>query len=95
MTTVTKPLTGILNPEKKIMRSLGPKDLVPRLGASEAMIRMFLRKYYPDIHEKNKSWIFSPGQAKEIETDYKNRVRAREAGKKRRIEQELAGIDEL
>jgi len=94
MTTVTKPLTGILNPEKKIMRSLGPKDLVPRLGASEAMIRMFLRKYYPDIHEKNKSWIFSPGQAKEIETDYKNRVQAREAGKKRRIEQELAGIDE-
>jgi hypothetical protein len=67
MTTVTKPLTGIRNSQKNIMRPLGPKGLVPRLDASEAMIRMFLRKYYPDIHVKNKSWIFSPGQAKEIE----------------------------
>jgi hypothetical protein len=94
MTTVTKPLTGIRNPEKKIMRPLGPKDLVPRLGASEAMIRMFLRKYYPDIHVKNKSWIFTLEQAGQIEADYKNRVQARDAEKKRRIAQELAGIDE-
>ncbi|MFZ1913935.1 MAG: hypothetical protein WAU55_02585 [Dehalococcoidales bacterium] len=94
MTTVTKPLPRIRNPEKKILRPLTPKDLVPRIGASEAMIRIFLRKYYPDIHEKNKSWIFSPETAREIETDYKSRVQAREAEKKQRIERELAGIDE-
>jgi hypothetical protein len=32
--------------------------------------------------------------AKQIENDYKNQVKAREAGKKLRIEQELSGIME-
>jgi len=104
MTTITKPperisttqIPGNQNAErtKKLLRPLGPKDLVHRLGISEAMLRIFLRMYYPDIHVKNKSWIFSPEQAGQIEKDYKNRVQAREADKKRRIEQELAGIDE-
>ena len=94
MTTVTKPSARIRNSAKKTFRPLTPKDLVPRIGASEAMIRIFLRKYYPEIHEKNKSWLFSPDEARQIETDYKNRVQAREAGKKQRIERELAGIDE-
>ena len=104
MTTIIKPsarfsttqITGNQRawPKTKILRPLGPKDLVPRLGASEALIRMFLRRYYPAIHVKNKSWIFSPEQAGQIETDYKNRVKAREADKKRRIEQELAGLIE-
>ncbi len=104
MTTTTKAAERVStariteNPiagrNKQILRPLGPKDLVPRLGASEAMIRLFLRKYYPNIHVKNKSWTFTPEQAGQIETDYKNRVQAREADKKRRIEQELAGIDE-
>jgi hypothetical protein len=104
MTMITKPSARISTsqtaekrsawPKTKILRPLGPKDLVPRLGASEALIRMFLRRYYPAIHVKNKSWIFSPEQAGQIETDYKNRVKAREADKKRRIEQELAGLIE-
>ena len=79
-------ITGI-----KRYRSLTPKDLVPRLGTSEAMVRIFLRKYYPEIHVKNKFWNISPELAKQIETDYKNRIRAREADKKLRIEKELAG----
>jgi len=87
-------LPGIRNSEKKILRLLTPKDLAPQIGASEAMIRIFLRRYYPEIHEKNKSWLFSPEEARQIETDYKNRVQAREAEKKQRIEGELAGIDE-
>ena len=79
--------------EKKISRPFSPKDLVPRLGASEAMVRIFLRKYYPDVHVKNKSWSLSPELAKQIETDYKNKVKAREAEKKLRIEKELSGLD--
>ena len=101
MTTITKPSARSISTqktvnknatgEKKILRQLGPKDLVPRIGASEAMIRIFLRKYYPDVHVKNKSWSFSLELARQIETDYKNRVKAREAEKKLRIEKELAG----
>jgi hypothetical protein len=75
----------------KIIRTLSPKDLVPRLGTSEAMVRIFLRKYYPDTHIKNKSWSISPELARQIEADYKNKVKAREAEKKLRIEKELAG----
>ena len=80
--------------ENKIVRPLTPKDLVPRLGTSEAMVRIFLRKYYPDIHVKNKSWNISQELARQIETDYKNMVKAREAEKKLRIEKELAGEPE-
>jgi hypothetical protein len=59
------------------IRSFSPKELVPRLGASEQMVRIFLRKHYPQIHVKNKSWNISPEMAKQIETDYKNRAAAR------------------
>jgi hypothetical protein len=103
MTTITKLSPQIPAPpktenqnaagEKKILRPLSPKDLMPKLGASEAMVRIFLRKYYPDVHVKNKSWSLSPELAKRIETDYKNKVKAREAEKKLRIEKELSGID--
>jgi len=79
-------LTGI-----KRFRLLTPKDMVPRLGTSEAMVRIFLRKYYPEIHVKNKFWNISPELARQIEIDYKNRAKAREAEKKLRIEKELAG----
>jgi len=50
-----RQLTGI-----KRFRLLTPKDMVPRLGTSEAMVRIFLRKYYPEIHVKNKFWNISP-----------------------------------
>jgi hypothetical protein len=79
--------------EKKFLRPLSPKDLVPKLGASEAMVRIFLRKYYPEVHVKNKSWSLSPELARQIETDYKNKVKTREAVKKMRIEKELSGVD--
>ena len=78
--------------ENKLYRPLTPKDLVPRLGTSEDMIRIFLRNNYPQVHVKNKAWSISPELAKQIEKDYKNHVKAREAEKKRRIEQELFGI---
>ena len=91
MTTITKPSVPIPG-ETKIFRPLTPKDLVPRLGTSEDMIRIFLRKNYPEVHVKNKAWNISPELAKQIEKDYKNQVNAREVEKKRRIEQELAGI---
>ena len=106
MTTITKPSAAIqtfpnsprqivLNKtagEAKLYRMLTPKDLVPRLGTSEDMVRIFLRKYYPAVHVKNKAWNIKPELAKQIENDYKNQVKAREAGKKLRIEQELSGI---
>jgi hypothetical protein len=72
-----------------VIRSFSPKELVPRLGASEQMVRIFLRKHYPQIHVKNKSWNISPEMAKQIETDYKNRAAARLAEKRLRIEKEL------
>lgn len=106
MTTITKSSTVIqtfpnstrqivLNKtgrESKLYRVLTPKDLVPRLGTSEDMVRIFLRKYYPAVHVKNKAWNISPELAKQIETDYKNQVKAREAERKLRIKQELSGI---
>jgi hypothetical protein len=84
---------GMITGLKKF-RLLTPKDLVPRLGTSEAMVRIFLRKYYPEIHVKNKFWNISPELARQIEIDYKNRAKAREAEKKLRIEKELAGEGE-
>ena len=72
-------------------RSLSPKDLISRLGTSEEMVRIFLRRYYSETHAKNKSWSIRPELAKQIERDYKNMVKAREAEKKLRIERELAG----
>jgi hypothetical protein len=71
--------------------SFSPKELVPRLGASEQMVRIFLRKHYPQIHVKNKSWNISPELARQIEIDYKNQAKAREAQKKLRIRKELNG----
>ena len=56
------------------------------------MVRIFLRKNYPQIHVKNKAWNISSELAKQIENDYKNQVKAREAEKKLRIAQELSGI---
>jgi len=87
MTTLTKTPLG----ETKLFRSLSPKDLVPRLGTSEEMVRIFLRRYYPETHVKNKAWNISPELAQQIEKDYRNLVHDREAEKKLRIEQELAG----
>jgi hypothetical protein len=75
----------------QILRPLRLKDLVPRLGTSEDMVRIFLLKNYPEAHVKNKSWSINPEFAKQIEKDYKNQVRIREAERKLRIERELSG----
>jgi hypothetical protein len=87
MTTLTKTPSD----ETGLFRSLSPKDLVPRLGTSEEMVRIFLRKYYPETHVKNKAWNISPELAKQMEKDYRNLVQAREAERKLRIQRELAG----
>ncbi len=106
MTTITKPSAPIQTSrcatqqiaqnktvgKTKLFSPLTPKDLVPRLGTSEDMVRIFLRKNYPQIHVKNKAWNISSELAKQIENDYKNQVKAREAEKKLRIAQELSGI---
>jgi hypothetical protein len=72
-------------------KTLTPKDLVPKLGINEKMVRIFLRKHYPQTHEKNKPWSISPGLAKRIEKDYKALVKTREAEKKTRIQKDLSG----
>jgi len=72
-------------------RPLSPKDLVPRLGTSEEMVRNFLRRYYPQTHVKNKAWNISPELALQIEKDYKNMVKTRDAERRLRIARELAG----
>ena len=87
MTTLTKaPIS-----ETGLFRSLSPKDLVSRLGTSEDMVRIFLRKNYSGVHTKKKRWSIRPELARQIEKDYKNMVQAREAERKQRIEKELAG----
>ena len=90
MTTLIKTPSG----ETGLFRSLSPKDLVSRLGTSEEMVRIFLRRYYPETHVKNKAWSIRPELARQIEMDYKNLVKVREAEKKLRIERELAGESE-
>ena len=77
--------------EKELLRPLTTKDLVPRLGTSEDMVRMFLRRNYPEVHQKYKQWLISPDLAKKIEIDYRAQVNAREAQKRLRIQKELAG----
>ena len=77
--------------ETLLFRQFSPKDLAPRLGTSKEMVRIFLRRYYPETHEKFKAWSIRPELARQIERDYKNMVQAREAERKLRIERELAG----
>jgi hypothetical protein len=87
MTTSTKTPSY----ETLLSRQFSPKDLAPRLGTSKERVRMFLRKYYPETHVKNKAWNISPELAQQIEKDYRNLVQAKEAEKKLRIAKELAG----
>jgi hypothetical protein len=87
MTTLTKTSSGGTG----LFGSFSPKDLAPRLGTSKEMVRIFLRRYYPETHVKNKAWNISPELAKQMEKDYRNLVQAREAERKLRIQRELAG----
>ena len=87
MTTLTKTPSA----NAALFRPLSPKDLVSRLGTSEDMVRIFLRKNYSGVHTKKKRWSIRPELTQQIEKDYKNMVKARETEKKLRIEKELAG----
>ena len=87
MTTLTKAPSSNIS----VFKSLSPKDLVSRLGTSEDMVRIFLRKHYSGVHTKKKRWSIRLELARQIEKDYKNMVQAREAERKQRIEKELAG----
>jgi len=89
--TMVKPFRSDAANKAGIIKSFSPKELAPRLGTSEQMVRIFLRKYYPEIHVKNKSWNISLELAKQIETDYKNHIKAREAEKRQRVQKELNG----
>ena len=59
------------------------------------MIRIFLRKHYPQTHEKNQPWSITLELAKQIEKDFKNQTKAKEAQKKLQIEQDLKGDSKL
>ena len=87
MTTLTKTPSA----NAALFRPLSPKDLVSRLGTSEDMVRIFLRKNYSEVHTKKKRWSIRPELARQIEKDYKNMVKAREAERRLRIERELTG----
>jgi len=55
------------------------------------MVRIFLRRHYPKTHEKNKPKSISPELEKQIEKDFTNQVKTKEAEKKLWIERDLSG----
>ena len=79
---------------EKPSKLLTPKDFVPKLGINEKMVRIFLRKHYPQTHEKNKPWSITPELGKLIEKDFKNQVKTKGVEKKLRIERDLSGRSE-
>ena len=52
MTTITRSADYVV----KLFKVYSPRELAPRLGTSEEVVRNFLRKYYPEIHERHKAW---------------------------------------
>jgi hypothetical protein len=65
---------------------LSPKDLVPKLGINDKMIRIFLRKNYPRP-ENGKQWQISPEVAKRIIKDYTAKSKADKAEKTEQIKE--------
>jgi len=87
--------TDTANKTQNDSKTLTPKDLVGKLGVNEKAIRIFLRKHYPQTHEKNQPWSITTELAKQIEKDFKNQTKAKEIEKKQQIEQDLKGGSEL
>ena len=92
--TATKSAT-IETKSQNASKTLTPKDLVSRLGTDEKKIRIFLRKHYPQTHEKNQPWSITPELAKQIEKDFKNQTKAKETEKKQQITQDLTGNSDI
>jgi hypothetical protein len=67
---------------------LSPKDLVPKLGINDKMIRIFLRKNYPRP-AKGKQWEITPEFAKRIIKDYAAKSKADKAEKTEQIQEQL------
>jgi len=82
--TATTP-TNAIEPTK----FLSPKDLVPKLGINDKMIRIFLRKNYPRP-AKGKQWEITPEFAKRIVKDYAAKSKADKAEKTEQIQEQLA-----
>jgi hypothetical protein len=70
------------------VKFLSPKDLVPKLGINDKMIRIFLRKNYPRP-EKGKQWEITPEFAKRIVKDYAAKSKADKAEKTEQIQEQL------
>jgi len=49
---MVKPFRSDAANKAGVIKSFSPKELAPRLGTSEQMVRIFLRKYYPEYIEK-------------------------------------------
>jgi hypothetical protein len=84
----TKDTVGIPAIAAEPVKSLSPKDLVPKLGINDKMIRIFLRKNYPRP-EKGKQWEITPEFAKRIIKDYTAKSKSDKAEKTEQIQEQL------
>jgi len=87
----TKDVVPVSTPtnEAGSVKYLSPKDLVPKLGINDKMIRIFLRKNYPRP-ENGKQWEITPEFAKRIVKDYAAKSKADKAEKTEQIQEQLA-----
>ena len=86
----TKDVVPVSTPtnEAESVKYLSPKDLFPKLGISDKMIRIFLRKNYPRP-EHGKQWEITPEFAKRIAKDYAAKSKADKAEKTEQIQEQL------
>jgi hypothetical protein len=84
----TKDTVTITSTVTEPVKLLSPKNLVPKLGINDKMIRIFLRKNYPRP-EKGKQWGITPEFAKRIVKDYNAKSKETEAKKGEQIQEQL------
>jgi hypothetical protein len=88
VTKDTKDTATILTNATEPVKLLSPKDLVPKLGIDDKMIRIFLRKNYPRP-EHDKQWQITPEFAKRIVKDYAAKNKADKAEKTEQVQKQL------
>ena len=77
---------------EEAVKTISPKQLAARLGASPKRVRSILRSSIPR-DTKHKNWQLTPEHAKQITKDYKAKIKEREAKEQAQIKEEL-GIKE-
>ena len=88
VTKDTKDTATIPTNATEPVKLLSPKNLVPKLGINDKMIRIFLRKNYPRP-EHGKQWQITPEFAKRIVKDYAAKSKADKAEKTEQVQKEL------